>query len=54
MAPPDEFLCSAIGSKTQDPYATLLEWAKKYNPLNKGDLRPGFEKYIAPLMRAKL
>ena len=35
IAPPDELLLSAIGNKTQDPYKTLMDWTKKYNPLNK-------------------
>ena len=54
MAPPDEFIFSAIGSKSKDPYLTLLEWARKYNPMNKRDLRPGYEKYISPFQRPKL
>ena len=54
IALPDEILLSAIGNKTTDPYETLMEWTKKYNPLNKEKLLPGFKEYIMPLMRAKL
>lgn len=54
IAPPDEILLSAIGNKTTDPYETLLEWTKKYNPLNKHEMLPGFKENILPLMRAKL
>ena len=35
MALPDEFLFTAIGSKTQDPYKNLIAWTKEHNPLNK-------------------
>ncbi len=54
VAPPDEFLLSAIGNKTTDPYETLMEWTKKYNPLNRQPLLPGFKEHIVPIMRAKL
>ena len=35
VVPPDEIVFSAIGEKTDDPYEKLMEWARKYNPLNK-------------------
>lgn len=50
----DDILCSSIGSKTLDPYETVLKWAKEYNPLNKHKVLPGFNEYMRPLMRAKL
>ena len=39
LAPPDEFLFSAIGNKAKDPYANLMEWAKKWNPLNEEEIQ---------------
>ena len=45
---------SAIGSKTLNPYKTLIEWTKKYNPMNKVDILPGFKEFMIPLMQPKL
>ena len=54
LAPPDEFLFSAIGNKTKDPYANLMEWAKKWNPLNKKEVLPGVKDFLLSLRRPKL
>ncbi len=54
LAPPDSVVFSAIGSKTNPPYETLLEWTKKHNPINKEELLPGFKEYMLPLMKPKL
>ena len=51
LAPPDEILFSAIGSKHLHPYKTLMEWTKKYNPLNKRAMLPGFKEHILPIMQ---
>ena len=51
---PDEMIFSAIGGKTLNPYKTLIEWTKKYNPMNKVDILPGFKEFMIPLMQPKL
>ncbi len=51
---PDEVLLSAIGSKSLDPYETVLKWARNHNSLNKHHVLPGFNEYVRPLMKAKL
>ena len=51
---PDEMIFSAIGSKTLEPYKTLVEWTKQHNPVNKEDPLPGFKEFVLPLMRPKL
>ncbi|KAF8587792.1 acyl-CoA oxidase [Ramaria rubella] len=55
----DASLQSALGRKDGDVYETLLSWTKQI-PLNKkatasgGVDREGFEKYIRPIIQAKL
>jgi len=52
----DFTLISALGKYDGNCYETLYEWAKK-EPFNQGEVVPGYNQYIKPLMnvsKAKL
>lgn len=54
---PDFTLNSALGRFDGNAYATMLEWARKKEPLNQIDVLPAFKTHIQPLVhkhRAKL
>jgi acyl-CoA oxidase len=56
----DANLCSALGMKEGDVYATIMQWVEQL-PINQrawqnneGVYRPGWEKWIDPILKAKL
>jgi len=53
----DFSLNSALGKFDGSAYATMIDWAKNKEPLNKTDVLPAFKQHIQPLIhkhRAKL
>lgn len=56
----DANLCSALGMKNGDVYATMMRWVEQL-PINQrawkeheGVYKPGWKKYIDPILKAKL
>ncbi|KAF2443667.1 acyl-CoA oxidase [Karstenula rhodostoma CBS 690.94] len=56
----DASLCSALGMKDGDVYGTMMRWVEQL-PINQrawehneGVYRPGWEKWIDPILKAKL